>query len=144
MFEVSRYGAIGATHVHLITALGLIVSAVFVLTLPRRYVAMALLPAMTLTPIGENINIAGVSFQMLRFMIFVGALRAVCTSVPDVPWRKSPIDFALLAWVVVSSLTFCLLYQQSGAIINRAGMIYNILGVYVLARFFVRDHLCFC
>lgn len=109
-----------------------------ILLLPRRY---ALVPLIILTcymTMGQRVIIATLDFTMLRIVILFGWVRiAVRGEFRGI--RFNVVDKLLLLWVLVSMITYTLLWQTPEAFINRLGLAYNAAGLYFLFRFLLRD-----
>jgi hypothetical protein len=86
-----------------------------------------------LTPTGQRLVVPGADFTIHRMMLacvwarllIKGELRAL---------KPTPIDKAVLWWVVAAVLTYTILWTSLGAFINRLGFAYDLLGTYFLAR----------
>lgn len=121
--------------------LGLLVlfsTGVLILVLPRRY---ALLPIIIITcfmTLGQVVIVGGLHFTMMRILVLFGWIRLISRRELR-PLRLNAIDKAVLAWTLVAILAHSLLWQSSDALVNRLGFGYNVVGMYFLFRFLVRD-----
>lgn len=138
-----RFGGGGETFVDPVIACAVLVAAVFILALPRKYVICALLPAAFLIPMDQVVVIGSLHFQMLRIVIFLGWVKLFLEKVSNNHDCPAPsmnaIDKALLFYAGSSVIFFTLLWQEWGAFINHMGRFYTILGSYFALRLFVRD-----
>jgi len=108
------------------------------LVLPRRF---ALIPVIILTcymTMGQRIMVAGLNFNMIRILTIAGWIRIII-------WREvfrvkmNAIDKTLIVWTISGILVHSLLWQTTHELINRLGHTYDVMGLYFLFRFLVRD-----
>ena len=139
----SRFGGAGETSVHPVVAGAMLLIAVLIFVLPRRQVIVPFLAAAFLIPMDQVILIGAFHFQMLRLLILFGWIRLIrdkfssdCTILSH---GANWIDRTVGLWVISGAITFVLLWQESGAIINQLGTIYTAFGIYFLLRFLIRD-----
>jgi len=116
----------------------LVVMSVVTLAAPRRAAIIPLFFTTVLMTLAQQFVIAGCHFTFVRILILVGFVRVyfrgetsgfVCTR----------IDKMFAYWVLVSFIAGMLLEPTHDQFINRAGFVYNALGIYFLARCLVRD-----
>jgi hypothetical protein len=124
-----------------LNTLGLLVlfgTGVLMLVLPRRY---ALLPVIIITcfmTLGQVVLVGGLHFTMMRILVLFGWVRLALRR-EFRPFRLNAIDKAVLTWTVAAIVTHSLLWQTSDEFINRLGFGYNVVGMYFLFRFLLRD-----
>lgn len=115
-----------------------LVMAIAFLALPRR---LALIPIALITcyvTFGQQIVVAGLHFTMLRLLVLVGGIRVLARRETRVfQWLK--MDKILLVWVFSSVTTYTLLWQSADAFVNRLGLAYDSLGLYLVFRCLIRD-----
>ena len=124
-----------------LNALGLLVllgAGCFTLVLPRRYALLPIIVVTCFMTLGQMVVVAGLHFTMMRIVVLFGWVRLLVRHEIR-PLRLNAIDKAVLAWTVVAIVTHSLLWQTSDEFINRLGFGYNVLGMYFLFRFLVRD-----
>src|SRR5262245_32314796 len=124
-----------------ITPLGLgftLLLGVLLLVLPRRYALVPIIALVCYMTMGERVMVAGLNFTMIRILVLFGwarvALRGEMYSL-----RLNAIDKAIILWTVSNVTTYTLLWRTTDAFIYRCGGAYNIIGVYFLFRFLLRD-----
>ena len=113
------------------------VAAVLMVLLPRQWALLPLLVASFFVTLGQYVEIFGLDFPTVRLLILVGWARLFLTQ-----GRKRKLntnDKLMIWWVVAAVVSHTLLWQTSGAFINRLGLAYNALGIYFLVRSFVWD-----
>lgn len=120
----------------------LVVAAVLMWKLPRKYVIVPFLVVGILVPLEQQLVVGGLHFMVLRLVLFCAWLRVLA----DVrrgdkllTFGLGNIDKIVVAWVVAGVITFTLLWLSPLAFINRLGYLYNALGVYFLLRHLLRD-----
>jgi len=124
-----------------LNTLGLLVlfgTGVLMLVLPRRY---ALLPVIIITcfmTLGQVVMVGGLHFTMMRILVLFGWIRLALRR-EFRPFHPNAIDKAVLAWTVAAIVTHSLLWQTSDEFINRLVFGYNVVGMYFLFRFLLRD-----
>ena len=114
------------------------VAGLLIIALPRKWAVLPLFAVAFLIPLAQRIVIAGLDFSMVRLLIIVGFLRLLTTRSPH-PWKMNAIDKAMVLWMLSAVITYSLLWQTSGAFINRLGVALDTLGIYFLIRGFVSD-----
>jgi hypothetical protein len=108
------------------------------LILPRKY---ALVPVIVLTcymTMGERVMVADLNFTMIRILMLFGWVRILIRREFE-SVKLNPIDKALIWFVISSVVTNVLLWQTYDALKGRMGMAYNVIGIYFLFRFLLRD-----
>ncbi len=115
-----------------------IVSSVLILVLPRRSALLPLIFALVFIPLQQRVVIASLDFFILRILILFGWARVVTRS----EYRSvtlNALDKAVILWVISGTIAYSLLWHTGTAFINRLGISFDILGIYFLVRFLVRD-----
>jgi hypothetical protein len=111
---------------------------VLLLILPRRF---ALLPIAFITcymTFGQELVLAGLHFTMLRVLVLFGCARIILwMEFRSFKWRW--IDTLMVLWVISDITVYTLLWQTTGALINRLGFAYNAFGLYFIFRVLIRD-----
>lgn len=135
-----HFGGEGVYGIYPLVFAALFVAALLILLLPRKYVFAPFLAVAFLIPLGQGVYIAGLNFNAARLIIMIGWVRLVFVALSSGRrLRLNAMDRIFLAYGIVSSVAFVLLWGQTGAIINRLGFLFNALGIYFLTRYFVRD-----
>jgi hypothetical protein len=111
---------------------------VLLLILPRRF---ALLPIAFITcymTFGQELVLAGLHFTMLRVLVLFGCARIILwMEFRSFKWQW--IDTLMVLWVISDITVYTLLWQTTGALINRLGFAYNAFGLYFIFRVLIRD-----
>lgn len=139
----ARFGEGAQTYVHPVIACLMLVVVVLVLCLPRRWVIVPFLAAAFLIPLDQMIVLGPLHFQMLRVLILFGWIRLLATktrsnlTIVHANWNV--VDVALVLWASLAAIDIVLLWRSTDAVINQAGVLYTIFGLYFLLRFLIRD-----
>ena len=114
-----------------------ILSLWMVLT-PRR---TALLPILILSCFispAQRLVIVGLDFTMLKIMLLVGLFRVLVRGEVRIP-RWGRMDSALMVFILLGTIMYLVRIGTFGAVVNRLGRIYDILGLYLLCRILLQD-----
>lgn len=128
-----KYGGGGETVIHPIALGFTLIMGLMMVFGSRRLAILALLSTTLLMPLKQRIVIASVDLMMLRILILFGFTRLII-------WGEhrlvtlNRIDKTFIAWVISSVITYTLLFQTMGALINRLGFAFDALGAYFLLR----------
>src|SRR5581483_11102100 len=110
--------------------------------LPRKYVIVPFLVSSILVPLEQQAVLGGLHFMLLRIVLFCPWLRVVADVVRGrrlLSHGLATIDKVFVAWVLAGVVTYTLLWDDSGAFINRLGFLYNAMGIYFLLRYLLQD-----
>ena len=125
-----------------INLLGLIITfsmCLLIIIAPRKYAPIPFLIAICYIPLGQRIVVAGLVFSAARIVILFGWIRLILKrEVRSIKYNA--IDMALVWWIIVSVITYTILWQTSRAFFYRMGLAYNAFGAYFLFRFLIRDY----
>jgi hypothetical protein len=111
---------------------------IFVFLLPRRFVFVPLLLSACYMTLGQVIVFAGLSFTIYRIMILTLWIRIFMRREIQA-FTLNGLDKAIIFWVIASFVTGILLEPTTATVINRLGLIYDALGIYLLFRFLIRE-----
>jgi hypothetical protein len=138
-----RFGGGGATNIHPLVAVILVLVGVLVLFLPRKYTIVPLLAASFLVPLEQTVVVGSVHFQFLRILIFLGWARLLpsvaLSGTKLVSEGLNAIDKSVILCSLFGAIGFVLLWRESAAVVNQLGQMYTTLGVYFMLRFYIRD-----
>jgi hypothetical protein len=112
----------------------ILLNAVALLVLPRRWAPLPLLAGTCYMTLGQGIDVGPLSFTALRILVAVGVLRVVLRGER---WSGglNGLDWLMVMWSVwaIASSPF---HQEEGALTFRFGLVYNAAGIYFLLRVF--------
>ncbi len=109
------------------------------IVLRRRHAVIPFLFLSFFLPVAQRVAIAEVDFTMLRLLLLFGWVRLLLRGeFRGVRWGA--IDYALFAWVAIASVVY-VIGPRGGvdAAIFRAGQSYDVIGLYVVLRCWLRD-----
>ena len=112
-----------------------ILSALALLTLPRRWAPLPLLAATCYMTMDQKIELGPFSFTVLRILVAVGAARIFMRG-EGLAGRTNRLDALVVAWGIwlcASSLGY---EDSSAAVVTRLGAVYDCWGIYFLLRSF--------
>lgn len=110
-----------------------------ILFLPRRFALIPVIATCCYMTLGQQIVVATLNFSALRLILLFGWIRLLIRH-EFFPLKLNQIDKLIIAWIVSSIVTYTLLWQTTGAFINRVGFAYDAIGTYFLFRFLIRDY----
>ncbi|MDI6449687.1 hypothetical protein [Anaerobaca lacustris] len=107
--------------------------ALVTLLVPRKYFLLPYVVAACFVPADQRIIVADLDFTALRILLVVGLLRVVCAG-DGKPLKYNSFDKLVIAWVVVGAIVYVLQWGTFAAVINRSGVLFNVIGTYWLFR----------
>ncbi len=107
--------------------------------LPLRLGFVPLLIAVYHLPNIEAVNFGGAGFTVVRLLIFAGLLRAVSRGI--LSWSATvPLDRLLAVWAAIALVSTVGHHPRKGnPLTERLSLIYDLAGVYLYARSYVRS-----
>lgn len=115
----------------------LVLSAILILALPKKYVIVPLLAGGLLLPDSLRIVVFGLHLFSFRLLLLAALIRLAVRR--DLRLGKMmTIDKLVLAGAFSNAIAFSLLWGV-GAVVNRLGLLYSTLGAYFLLRTLIRD-----
>jgi len=126
------------TTLHPIGLLAVLALGFATLLLPRRLALIPILIMACFVPIAQRVVVATLDFNLLRIMVLFGWARLVlCREYAGFTLRG--IDIALIAWAIAGAVAMSLVEGTLETVINRAGMVFDALGMYLLFRVLIRS-----
>jgi len=108
------------------------------LMLPRRHALIPLVLTTCYMTFGQQVVVMSLHFTMLRLVVLVGCIRIVVRGeLRMIRWQR--MDSLLILWVITVVTAYTMLWQTSGALINRLGFAYDSLGLYFICRVLIVD-----
>lgn len=108
------------------------------LLLTRKWMLMPLLILTCFVPQGQRVVIASLDFNFIRIILLVLLARVFLRG----EWtelRPKVLDKVVVAWVVVGAIGNILQVGHVSALVYRAGLSFDILGIYFMCRIALRD-----
>jgi hypothetical protein len=137
-------GGAGGTTFHPIMMVAVSVAIVLILILPRKHVVIPLLLVAFLGSRGQQLYIGGIHLFAIRILILTGLARVVSFKQTEERHRFAGgwngVDSAFTAWTIFHALANILQYGgASGAFVYQTGLLWEILGGYIVLRFLIQD-----
>lgn len=135
------FGGGGQTDVSLVSLALVAVCIVLLICLPRRFAFVPLLVGSILIPLEQQLVLGGIHLTMSRLLILSGWARLLFTRLQNQPAGSAtwtPIDTTFLLYGISNATMYVLLWGgDAGAMINRAGFLFNAFGTYFFMRYFL-------
>lgn len=141
----SSYQEHDPTNLHPVGLGMLVVLGILTVLVPRRYAVLPTLALACFVSPAQRLVIATLDFNLVRLMVVFAWLRLLVRG-EYAAFRWRTLDKLLLAWAGVGVLTYSLLHGTVGALVNRLGLTYDFVGLYLFFRCVIRswkdvDHL---
>ena len=105
---------------------------------PRKYFLVPYVVAACFVPTDQRIIIMGLDFTILRILVVAGVLRILLYGEQKlIKWNK--LDMTILLWVFYGASVYVIQWMNTKAIINRFGVIFDVVGLYWLFRQKIRS-----
>ena len=100
---------------------------------PRKYFLVPYIVAACFVPTDQRIIVMGLDFTILRILVVAGVLRIMLYGEQrSVRWNI--LDMTILLWVFCGAFIYVIQWMSTRAIINRLGVIFDVVGLYWLFR----------
>jgi hypothetical protein len=137
-------GGLQETLLHPIVLVAMVVSAILILLLPRKYVIVPVLVTSLLVPLGQQVVMGGLHFFVMRIIILFGCARMLMTKASSqtelLAGGFNSMDKWFTLWAVFRALTTLVLYASIPAVVGECGFLWDVFGGYFLLRFLIRDY----
>ncbi|MEN6384941.1 MAG: hypothetical protein ABFD79_07050 [Phycisphaerales bacterium] len=129
------------TEVPLINRVTLIITillALATLVVPRKYLLLPYIVGACFVPTDQRIILMGLDFTVLRILVAAGIFRIMIRGENiKIHWNK--FDFLVFAWVLCGAFIYSIQWMTFKAIINRCGLLFDVIGLYWIFRKTVRS-----
>ena len=127
-----------ATNLNAVGAAALALAMVAALRVKRRNALAPLLVLACSVSTGQRLAIFTLDFNLIRLLLLAYAARVVIRrEASSLRWRTT--DRLVLIWAASRLAAYTLLHASSGAFIFQAGQLYDFLGLYFVARIYLRN-----
>jgi len=116
----------------------LLLNAVALLGLPRRYAPLPFLVGACYITRGQGIELGSLSFTVIRILVAVGVIRIFVRG-ERLEGRLIGLDWLMLLWAALMIISSFFHKDPSGALIYRLGLVYDAGGIYLLVRVFCQS-----
>jgi hypothetical protein len=106
------------------------------LVMPRRFAVLPLITSACFITLGQEVTVAGLHFTALRIIVLFGWIRLFTRRELSLSIKLNIIDKIIIIYAAAS---FIRLFQSSSALNSQLGFVYNLIGIYFLFRFCIRD-----
>jgi hypothetical protein len=136
-------GGLQETLLHPIVLVAMVVSAILILFLPRKYVIVPVLLTSLVVPMAQQVVVGGLHLFVMRIVILIGCARMLITKASSqdelLAGGFNAVDKWFTLWAVFRTLTALVLYASIPAVIGECGFLWDVFGGYFLFRFLIRD-----
>jgi hypothetical protein len=137
-------GGVSESVLHPAVLVALILAVLLMFVLGRKYLVVPVLGMAFLVPMGQQIVLGGIHFLVLRFVVVAGLVRALLMRRPPeeplFPGRFTAVDKIFGLSTIYTVGAFLALFSfQMGALVNRLGFVWDVLGGFLLMRLVIRD-----
>ncbi|MCP3919073.1 MAG: hypothetical protein GY711_26320 [bacterium] len=126
------------TTLHPLGLAAILVLGIATLVVPRRYALLPMAILACFIPPAQRLVLFTLDFSLLRILVLFGWLRVILRGELR-SFRLKRLDTVIFAWAFVSAAAYVTLRGSSEAFINRLGGTYDVVGMYVLFRVWIRD-----
>jgi hypothetical protein len=136
-------GGLQQTLLHPIVLVAMVVSAILILFLPRKYVIVPVLFTSLVVPLAQQIVVGGLHLFVMRIIILVGCGRMLISMVSSqeelLAGGFNAVDKWFTLWAIFRTLATLILYASMPAVIGEGAFLWDVFGGYFLFRFLIRD-----
>jgi len=136
-------GGLQETLLHPIVLVAMVVSAILILFLPRKYVIVPVLFTSLVVPMAQQIVVGGLHLFVMRIIILVGCARMLIAKASSqeelLAGGFNVVDKWFTLWAIFRTLTTLILYASMPAVIGEGAFLWDVFGGYFLFRFLIRD-----
>ena len=128
----------GATTLHPLGLLAILILGALLLFLPRRYAIFPIILMACLVPSAQRLVVFSLDFTLLRIMILTGWMRLLYRNeLADFTWK--PLDTVVVLWAASGTLVYTILWQDASQFIYILGTIFDAVGAYFLFRALINN-----
>jgi hypothetical protein len=115
------------------TAIFTVILAILTFVLPKRYFIASLIIGVCFIPFDQRIIIVDLDFTPLRILVVFAALRMFFRR-EQISIRWNLFDKMVFGWAICGTVVYIIQRADTGAVINRSGVLFDIIGLYWLFR----------
>jgi hypothetical protein len=136
-------GGAAATTLDPIVLIAMVIGAILVLLLPRKYAIVPILFLFFLVPVSQQVVVGGIHLFVSRIIILVGLVKMLWLKLTArtqlLSGSFNSVDRLFLGCVFVQVIAVMLLFLSTDALTNQAGFLLDYLGGYFLLRWLLQD-----
>jgi hypothetical protein len=133
-----QFQTYGETVINPFVLAAVILAGLAFLFIKRKYAILPFLCVVVLCTGMQRVVIFDLDFTMIRLMVMFGFVRVLIKDETRL-LQLNNIDKAFIMFQATKIVTYTLLWQTTGAFINRLGGCMDALGTYLLCRVFIRS-----
>ncbi|OHB60642.1 MAG: hypothetical protein A2Y12_02885 [Planctomycetes bacterium GWF2_42_9] len=115
-----------------------ILLSLMAILVPRKYLLLPYIIGACFVPTDQRIIIMGLDFTVLRILVAAGVARIFARN-ENITLHWNKFDFLVFAWVFCGAFIYSIQWMTAKAIINRCGVLFDVVGMYWLFRKTVRS-----
>lgn len=124
----------GRTTIHPLALTVFICLSIYAIFASKHKLVLPFILITCLIPSAQRIVIAGLDFTLIRLLLVIVWIRIFLRNEIPQNFRSNPLDAWILIYVVISTLTYTVLFSSVSALVNRLGASLDALGLYYLFR----------
>lgn len=126
------------TVVHPLGLLALMACGIALIFLPRRHAILAFLVMACFIAPAQRLALFGLDFNFIRIIVIFGWIRVLMRTETS-GFRWTGVDAVMIAFAVVNTVAFTVLFASPTALVNRLGASFDTIGMYFLFRMLIRS-----
>ena len=115
-----------------------LISAIALLLLPRRWAPLSLLVGVCYMTLGQGIELGPFHFMVIRILVAVGIVRVIVRG-ERLAGNMNALDWLMVTWAVWALISSFFHEDTPSVLVNRLGLVYNACGIYFLLRIFCQS-----
>lgn len=122
------------------TAIFVTIAVVMMFFVPKKYAVLPYLYVSLFIPYSQVLVVGGLHFNVYRILLPFVWVRALTGRRDDITekFKLNGIDKAVLLWAFADTVCASIQWATWGAVVNRFGFLYNVLGIYFALRLLIR------
>jgi hypothetical protein len=116
----------------------LLVNAILLMLVPRRWAPLPLLIGVCYMTVGQGVVLGPFHFTIIRMLVAVGIVRVIARG-ERMAERVNGLDKFVIAWAAWALFSSVFHEYPLSAFVYRTGIVYNACGIYFLLRVFCRS-----
>lgn len=126
-----------STNLNPVGAVVLVSAVLAVLLLSRRHALWPLLAMSSAVPTGQRVAVLTLDFNLIRLVLLAYGVRILIRG-ERLASRLTLTDRLLIGWLACRICAYTALHGTTGAFVYQAGQLYDFLGIYFVARVYMR------
>jgi len=120
-------------------AVAMLIVIALILTLPRNKVIVPFLLGCLTIPMQQVVVLGGQHFTVVRFLIIAALIRRAFSPANKFPGGLNGVDRMAILWAMTVEIMVSLQWMEMQAFIHNLGDLLDMLGGYLVIRFFIPD-----